>query len=151
MNILSKYTWNSCLHLLPEWWAEAQVWRGGRPPQPCNFKRGREREWFVLARPFACMHKQEGRRGKAVSICGRREERRIRRRNGTNPFARPSSSSVFICSPHVLHTEHLRIEGERPNGFPGLPLNAGKVWFLSSYCSRTVLTWQDSPCIESLD
>ena len=30
-------------------------------------------------------------------------------------------------------------EGERPNGFPGLSLNARNVFFLPSYCSRIVL------------
>ena len=74
MNILSKYTWNSCLHLLPEWWAEAQVWRGGRPPQPCNFKRGRERESgsYWHGHLHACISRKEGEGRQSLYVGGER-------------------------------------------------------------------------------
>ena len=79
--------------------------RGGRP-LPCNFKRGkreRGREWkIVLARPFACMHKQGG--GGRQAPCGRREGRLRQRIRGkqNNPFAPPLSLS--ICGAWTMYS-----------------------------------------------
>ena len=39
---------------------------------------------------------------------------------------------------------------KRHNIFLGLSMNVRKALFLESYCSWTVLTWRDSPCIKSI-
>ena len=65
---------------------EREGGREGRP-LPCNFKRGRESGWIVLARPFACMHKQGG---GSLYVGGERAgESEGRGGEPTNPFKAP--------------------------------------------------------------
>ena len=79
------------------WLVQEREGSEGRPsPLPCNFKRGK-REWIVLARPFACMHKQGG----SLYVGGEWDgqgESEGRRGEQNNPFAPPFFSSRLVYS-----------------------------------------------------
>ena len=63
-----------------------------------------------------------------------------------------SRVSCFLLRAEHSHrvSQKMTLICKRSDGFPGLTLNTSKVLFLASYCSRTVLTWWDCTCIETL-
>ena len=61
----------------------------------------------------------------------------------------PNNLSTYFMGA-LLSKSSFRSDGSMSDLIDGLSVNARRVLFLASYCSRTVLTWWDYPCVKSL-